>query len=225
MKYIFLDFEMHPIDRRYREDRITIQNEIIEFGAVMLDEELSEISSFREYVKPERMIKMAMRIKDLTGITEADLLGANKFADVLGNFINWCNSKREDFRIYAWSKNDLEQIRGELKIKHIDFTPELQDVMDKWEDFQKEYCELVNADKPVNLEKALNEAGIVFDGRMHDALWDSRNTAQLFRETRDKETFMKEREAIKNRISDENEKLSFCRLGDLLNFDALILAS
>ncbi len=224
MKHIFLDFEMHPIDRKYSEDRKTIRNEIIEFGAVMLDDDLSEISSFREYVRPERMDRMAMWIKDFTGITEANLFRANKFADVLRSFVNWCHSKGKDIRIYAWSKNDLEQLQGEMKIKHIDYTPEFQELMDKWEDYQKEYCELINADKPIKLERALNEIGIKFDGRMHDALWDSRNTAQLFRETRDKDAFMKAREAIRNWISDDEKGLSFCSLGDLFDFGALTLA-
>ena len=225
MQHIFLDFEMHPIDRRFREDRVIIRNEIIEFGAVMLEENLSEISAFRKYVKPERMIKMAEYIKDLTGITQAELAGADKFADVLESFITWCKSFGEEYMIYAWSKNDLEQIKGELEIKHIEISPEIEELMNNWEDFQVEFCELVKAEKPMNLEKALNEAGIAFDGRMHDALWDSRNTAQLYRETRDKEKFMKEYEAIWARIADENEGSSFYSLGDLFDFSALNLAS
>ena len=40
MKRIFVDFEMNPIQRRFTEARCICQNEIIEIGAVLLDDEI-----------------------------------------------------------------------------------------------------------------------------------------------------------------------------------------
>ena len=48
MKYVFVDFEMNEIDRKYRKIRRECANEIVQIGAVMLDEELNEIGEFRE---------------------------------------------------------------------------------------------------------------------------------------------------------------------------------
>ena len=53
MKHIFVDFEMHPIAKEYKEEKVICQREIIEFGAVMLDESFKEITSFKAFVQPE----------------------------------------------------------------------------------------------------------------------------------------------------------------------------
>ena len=52
MKYIVIDLEMNKIARS-SEARKICKSEIIEIGAVMLDENLQEIGNFRTYVKPE----------------------------------------------------------------------------------------------------------------------------------------------------------------------------
>ena len=53
MRYIFADFEMNPVDRKFKEVRKICRSEIIEMGASMLDENMNEISCFRVYVKPQ----------------------------------------------------------------------------------------------------------------------------------------------------------------------------
>ena len=45
--------EMHPVVRAYAEQFAVLKRETIEIGAVMLDENLQEVSSFKEYVHPE----------------------------------------------------------------------------------------------------------------------------------------------------------------------------
>ena len=52
MKHIVIDLEMNKIARS-SEARKICKSEIIEIGAVMLDENLQEIGNFRTYVKPE----------------------------------------------------------------------------------------------------------------------------------------------------------------------------
>ena len=52
MHHIFVDFEMNHIAGQYEEERSFSKMEIVEIGAVMLDEHYQEISSFQSYVKP-----------------------------------------------------------------------------------------------------------------------------------------------------------------------------
>lgn len=70
MKHIVIDLEMNKIARS-SEARKICKSEIIEIGAVMLDENLQEIGNFRTYVKPEYNDKIAAEIRNLTGITDA----------------------------------------------------------------------------------------------------------------------------------------------------------
>ena len=88
-------------------------------------------------------------------------------------------------------------------------------------DFQKEYCELVKAEKVLSLEKALELVGQDFIGDRHDALYDAKNTAELFIITRDTDKFFKllrPIEEVINRTKEETSSFTFT-LGDIFNFE------
>ena len=51
----------------------------------------------------------------------------------------------------------------------------------------KEYTEKLGLERIISLEKALDYAGIAFEGHMHDALCDAKNTAELFAIVRNEE--------------------------------------
>ena len=46
MAWVFMDLEMKPVDKQFRRQRDMCRQEVIEFGAVKLEEDLSEIDSF-----------------------------------------------------------------------------------------------------------------------------------------------------------------------------------
>ncbi|WP_242945145.1 DUF5688 family protein [Oribacterium sp. C9] len=105
MKHIVVDLEMNSI--RKKDDARRICNlETIEIGAVMLDDNLQEISSFRTYVKPEHCDGIARNISRLTGITDDMVLNAPKFNESLRMFTNWCLGTGDEVTVYAWSDSD-----------------------------------------------------------------------------------------------------------------------
>ena len=69
MNRIFVDLEMHPVAKVYNAQFAVLKTETIEIGAVMLDEDLREISSFKEYVRPDFSDKVYPKYQKLTGIT------------------------------------------------------------------------------------------------------------------------------------------------------------
>ncbi len=218
MKYIFIDFEMHPIDSKYSDLIKISRQEIIEFGAVMLDENYNEVSSFKEYVRPQYVSRVSNSISRLTGISTTMLAVASNFESVLEKFLNWCELAEDDFTIYAWSENDLAQIKHEMKLKQIEKDERIAHLIKNWIDFQKQYCKLVKSRNPISLEHALCSIGYFFKGQQHDALYDARNTADLFIATRDKKEFFKIFRSDLIATSEESkQKLTFT-LGDLFNF-------
>lgn len=222
MKHIFIDFEMHPISKEYKQERKVSLMEIIEIGAVMLDEDYREISSFKEFVRPEYVKEMYASVISLTGITPGKLAGAIRFEEALRLFLKWCKSFEEDYIIYAWSGNDFEQIRKEMILKGIKWDDDITKMMDRWVDFQKDYCELANLTRVISLEKALNSIGIYFAGKIHDALWDARNTAELYRVTRDKCAYYGLISSIQAVLEKKDE--SRCTLGEMFDFGLLSYA-
>ena len=50
-----------------------------------------------------------------------------------------------------------------------------------WEDYQAVFTEKLGLHRGLSLEQAIEIAGLNFEGRKHDGLWDARNTAELYR--------------------------------------------
>lgn len=71
MIYIVIDLEMNPLSKEFREERRICRNEIIQIGAVALDESYQEIGSFKTLVKPQFNEMITRKIEKLTGITTA----------------------------------------------------------------------------------------------------------------------------------------------------------
>ena len=183
MAWVFMDLEMKPVDKQFRRERDICRQEVIEFGAVKLGEDMTETDSFRALVKPA-FGEIPPRYAQLTGITNDMVAEAPDFETVLGQFAAWCEDAET---VYAWSGSDLDQLRGEVKMKGIDFP--LEALAGKWADFQKIFTRAVGLKRELSLEQAVNIANINFEGHQHDALWDARNTAELFRIYRDEGRF------------------------------------
>lgn len=188
MKSVFVDFEMNPVDKSRRLIRKICPGEIIEIGAVKLDEDNREISSFKEYVRPKYAADIDETCQELTGITMDMLTGCDTFVAVYRRFLAWCNETGENqYEIYAWSENDWRQLHNELRLKKINMEAgPVAWMLAHWNNFQQMYCNLLGLTNVISLDKAIDAMGEPFDGQMHDALWDARNTAKLYRLTKEK---------------------------------------
>ena len=219
MKYVFVDFEMQKIDKIHKEKRAICKQEIIEIGAIMLDEEYNEISTFKRYVKPVYSKHISRQITELTGITDNYLFCRKNVAFEMEEFAKWCLSFNDEIRVYAWSENDLKQITEEFTLKEIEYSDNMNKIIASWIDLQAEYDKAVGASKPTSLNKALESVGIYFQGHMHDALDDSRNTAIIFKELSDPESFQESISYIKNYVCDSSS--SGTTLGELIDFSKI----
>ena len=189
MKHIVVDLEMNPI-RHNPEARRISKLETIEIGAVMLDDNYREVSSFRTYVKPEYNTGIAPNITQLTGITNEMVENAPKFAEAFRMFTLWCLGTSEDVEIYAWSSSDYDQVFREIILKDYPISPDEEVLLNtEWIDFQKEFDGHMGFEHQIALSLAREMAGIDFTGRQHDALDDARNTAELFVIYNNKELF------------------------------------
>lgn len=197
MKHIVIDLEMNKIARS-SEVRKICKSEIIEIGAVMLDENLQEIGNFRTYVKPEYNDKIAAEIRNLTGITDVMVANAPVFREAFRMFTNWCLGTGDEVTIYAWSDSDYNQVVKEILLKEYELSDEEHGLIDtEWTDFQNEFDAHIGFERRISLELALDMAGIDSFGRQHDALDDARNTADLLHVFRDRDLFEKTLRKVK----------------------------
>lgn len=180
MYHVFVDLEMQDRERQFKLASNGLRNEVIEFGAVVLDDDFKEIDSYKKYVKPEFSRGMQARFIALTGITDSMIQSANKFEYVLEDFCNWCLQYGDDICFYEWSDSDLAQLLKEAKRKCIELTDKEKQVLKNWQDVQRMYGEAVDSRTQIALETAVWTFGERFLGRAHDAVNDARNTGRVY---------------------------------------------
>lgn len=221
MKHVVVDLEMNKI-RQNTEARRICTSETIEIGAVMLDDNLQEIASFRTYVKPEYNDGIVRKISKLTGITDDMVANAPLFNDAFRMFTNWCLGTGDEVMVYAWSDSDYNQISKEIILKGYEPTEaEIPLLSEAWADFQQEFDSHLGFERRLSLKLALDMAGIDFSGREHDALDDARNTAELLQIFRDQDLF----DTTLRKIQEAMEPTPInCSIGELIDFSAFACA-
>ena len=92
--------------------------------------------------------------------------------------IDWLGER--EYRIYAWSESDRDQIVHEIKAKKITDEKILAFVeKENWIDYQAVFTKRYKLTRQLSLEEALERAEIEPEGRFHDGLDDAVNTAYL----------------------------------------------
>jgi inhibitor of KinA sporulation pathway (predicted exonuclease) len=174
MRHIFVDFEMCMVPRKAAPEP-HMHFEIIQFGAVMLDERLNFIDEFSAFVKPQYG-ELTPEMTELTGITKEMLLGQGGFVKVFSAFLKWLGN--DEYKIYSWSVNDLLQLKNETRIKK--FPLKQSKIFENWIDFQKIFTRAARLPHNPSLGKALEMMQLEFVGSKHFADADAYNTARLF---------------------------------------------
>ena len=179
MNYIIVDLEMNPVAKQFKEERTISRMEIIEIGAVIMDENFLVLGEFKTLVKPQFNDEIYKKYEPLTGISTNMVSTAPAFSTAYEMFVNWCESYGKEYEVYAWSENDYNQLVAEMTQKNYS-NENMKKPLKHWNDFQKEYSEKLGLERIMSLENALYCAGMDFEGRQHDALCDAKNTAKLF---------------------------------------------
>lgn len=174
-RYICIDLEMTEFTSSQRTCVPGANGEVIEFGAVMLDENYNMLSEFSSYVKPVYS-SVNNIINQLTGITNQNLEKADDFLTVFDKFSYWRGEG--DITTFCWSKADFNQLWAELEAKG-KHRYDLFAVLHDFVDLQNIFGKLVSSKKTVGLEAAMRLLQMDFKGQVHTALSDSYNTARI----------------------------------------------
>ena len=181
MYYIIMDLEWN---NSYMKSAQRFVNEIIEVGAVKLDENLNTVGTFSEIIKPVLSKKLRSRIKNLTNISNDDIKSGKPFSKVISDFEKWVG---DDAVVLSWGDTDIRTLLTNMKCflnkENISF-------IRKYADLQR-YCQCF-----INMEN-IQQAGLSYAAEClqidaekfphHRALDDSLLSAECFKKTFDKE--------------------------------------
>lgn len=174
-RYVIIDLEMCYVQHTPENAVFRNRNELIQIGAVLLDEEYEVSDTFMTLVAPQYGA-IDDFIEKLTGISPAAAAKAPCTADALTAFAEWLP---DDAVIVSWSDTDKYQIMHELEFKQIQL-PRMEGYLETWVDCQQTFSEKMDTAKIYKLSEALVIADIDSVDGEHDALVDARNTAKLF---------------------------------------------
>ena len=181
-RQIVFDFELAPVPKQ--RQRRGLRNEIIEVGAVKLDNRGNVMGEFSQFVQTDYAEGVAYPVRELTGISAVDTATADPLYVVIKRLGDWIG--RYSAQVVCWSGADRRQLITECQAKRIDLAGFPTD----WADLQAFYTAIMDVGSRgrVSLGDAAAWFGIEFDestGHAHSALVDARMTAKLLKQVMD----------------------------------------
>ena len=174
MNYIVVDLEwnqaMSSKSSVFNKLPIKLRGEIIEIGAVKLDENMQPAEEFTIDVKPVYFKRMHYKVKKLTGFDKERLAKGYSFRDAFEKFREWCG---DDVTFLTWGCDDRGIMEQNIIIHDLDW-----DWIANWVNLQLIYNMQTDGDKnQKSLATAMEHFDIEQTRVAHDALGDAYNTA------------------------------------------------
>lgn len=174
MNFVILDLEWNGTYSKKLQSYI---NEIIEFGAVKVDEQMNITDKFSMIVRPEIGKKLCSSVRTLTNLTTEDVNKGYPFPYAINKFRKFT----KDCILMTWSTSDIYALisnsQYHLKTDRLPFVKEYVDL--------QTYCQdmLGVSEKTLGLSTAAEMLNIdISDIPQHRAVSDSIITAMCFKE-------------------------------------------
>ncbi len=176
MDYIVVDFEWNQSAYGKGSTNKKLPFEIIEIGAVKLNEKRQFVEEFHGVIRPKVYRSLNYVTQELTGFTQEELDQGELFPHTIVDFILWCG---EAFMFCTWGDMDLTELQRNMKFYKLD---DLLVGPIKYYNVQKLFRNLLDPQKRLScaLETAVDLLKIEKQEGFHRALSDARYTAEIF---------------------------------------------
>jgi len=167
MNYIILDLEA-----TCWENNRSLQNEIIEIGAVKVNANGEVISEFCEFIKPKLNPELSDFCKKLTTIKQEQVDNADEFPEVIKRFQEWIGG---DYYLCSWGFYDKKQFKQDCQFHSLDIS-----WLRKHISVKHQHGKFNSEGKPLGIGQALKLEGLELDGTHHRGIDDAKNIAKIF---------------------------------------------
>ena len=112
MNYIVFDLEWNqsPGGKRWSNSRLPF--EIIEIGAIKLNEEKEIVDSFQRLIKPQVYNWIHDSIHEVIHMNYKDLQNGTLFPQAITEFLEWCG---EEYIFFTWGNQDVMELQRNMK--------------------------------------------------------------------------------------------------------------
>lgn len=183
MNYIVLDLEWNQSPGGKEKENPNLGFEIIEIGAVKLNEDFEQTDEYHQYIKPLVYKSLNAHTKEILSVTMETLKKEGRLFKICApEFLKWCG---EDSIFCTWGTMDLSEFQKNMKYYHME---PMADGPIKYYDIQKLFALAYETDTKVrrSLECAVDYLGIPKYAPFHGALEDASYTSKVLRELRNK---------------------------------------
>lgn len=171
MKYIIVDLEATC----WQDRTLKHVNEIIEIGAVCVNEQCEIKDVFNAFVRPVVHPQLSEFCTRLTSISQADVDEAKTFTEVIEAFKLWIGSE-EAFVICSWGFYDKKQLIADCRLHQLE-TGWLKHHIS----LKHQHAEIRNLQRPLGMGEALKLEDLELEGTHHRGIDDVKNIAKIFR--------------------------------------------
>ena len=218
MNYLVIDLEMCKVPKDYRNKNYKYASEIIQIGAVLLDERYRRRDEICLYVHPEHGV-IDNFIANMTGIKNRQIKNAPKLRERLLELTEWIGDR--EYQVFAWSNSDFSQLSHEVRSKKLQDEKILSFMApERWIDYQDVFVKRFGIERKIGLEEALGRVEIEPEGRLHDGLDDAVNTGYLI----EKLKMNPEYKLVSYEMPEQEREHLSCTLGELFTGLELKLA-
>ena len=181
MHYIVLDLEFNqsfPFKTGKKTEPVAeCPFEIIQIGAVKLNENFDILEEFNYMIRPQIYPRLHPFVEKITGIREDDLKGQPSFPEAYEAFLRFIG--KEDAILCTWGPDDIKSLFRNILYYNLD-ADALTDQYLNIQPFASTYLHQ-EAGKAIGLKNAVTELGIEIQEAFHNALNDAVYTAKIFR--------------------------------------------
>lgn len=178
MNYIIFDLEFnqkHPNDKNTKSPSLMF--EIIQIGALKLNEHLETIDSFNALIKPTVHTIIHPYVEELTNITTDQVSMWKTFPETYRNFLEFAGTS--DIIWGVWGSDDITQFIKNIRFHNL---PD-SNLSKSYIDIQKhasKYCNYPEGCK-IGLKNAVDTLNIIRNNEFHNALNDAFYTSEVFK--------------------------------------------
>lgn len=150
--------------------------EPIEIGAVIVNEKFEIIDKFETFIKPTIHSELTPFCTKLTTIKQSDVENAPTFIESYLSFEKWF-TQFNDVVFCSWGKYDSYELRRVCALNDLEFYFSEEQCFN----LKRMFAKKQKIGKEVGVRRALNLAGIKFEGQVHRGIDDAINISKLLR--------------------------------------------
>ncbi|MEO1514309.1 MAG: 3'-5' exonuclease [Bacteroidota bacterium] len=150
--------------------------EIIEIGAIRINEYAEETGSYNRFVRPILNPYLSPFCKDLTSIAQEDVDRAETFNKVIEEFQDWIGLYEEDYFLCSWGSFDRNILITDCKLHRLEY-----DWVEPHVNLKQRYQRMMRLHRPCGLKNAVKREGMEFEGIHHRGISDAENLARIFK--------------------------------------------